>query len=125
MLEIKTTLVYDAHDAKGEVVELPEDTIKAVDDFVLASGCRSEGARERSFMYSEGVCTIPLDMKDEKHKYFCVATAGCRQNKTGVPCKGGDVATRTRNFCAIYTPCLLYTSPSPRDKRQSRMPSSA
>ena len=25
----------------------------------------------------------------------------------------------------IYGPCLLYTSPSPRDKRQSRMPSSA
>ena len=26
---------------------------------------------------------------------------------------------------AVYTICLLYTSPSPRDKRQSRMPSSA
>ena len=25
----------------------------------------------------------------------------------------------------VYRPCLLYTSPSPRDKRQSRMPSSA
>ena len=25
----------------------------------------------------------------------------------------------------IYNDCLLYTSPSPRDKRQSRMPSSA
>ena len=25
----------------------------------------------------------------------------------------------------LYTACLLYTSPSPRDKRQSRMPSSA
>ena len=25
----------------------------------------------------------------------------------------------------VYEPCLLYTSPSPRDKRQSRMPSSA
>ena len=25
----------------------------------------------------------------------------------------------------LYRPCLLYTSPSPRDKRQSRMPSSA
>ena len=24
-----------------------------------------------------------------------------------------------------FIPCLLYTSPSPRDKRQSRMPSSA
>ena len=28
-------------------------------------------------------------------------------------------------LAAIYRPCLLYTSPSPRDKRQSRMPSSA
>ena len=27
--------------------------------------------------------------------------------------------------CALSTFCLLYTSPSPRDKRQSRMPSSA
>ena len=26
---------------------------------------------------------------------------------------------------ALVTSCLLYTSPSPRDKRQSRMPSSA
>ena len=25
----------------------------------------------------------------------------------------------------LTLPCLLYTSPSPRDKRQSRMPSSA
>ena len=25
----------------------------------------------------------------------------------------------------LFSPCLLYTSPSPRDKRQSRMPSSA
>ena len=29
-----------------------------------------------------------------------------------------------RNFCVIRT-CLLYTSPSPRDQRGSRMPSSA
>ena len=28
-------------------------------------------------------------------------------------------------YCAVSHPCLLYTSPSPRDKRQSRMPSSA
>ena len=27
--------------------------------------------------------------------------------------------------CFINNACLLYTSPSPRDKRQSRMPSSA
>ena len=28
-------------------------------------------------------------------------------------------------FIKLFTYCLLYTSPSPRDKRQSRMPSSA
>ena len=28
-------------------------------------------------------------------------------------------------YCGKYKRCLLYTSPSPRDKRQSRMPSSA
>ena len=28
-------------------------------------------------------------------------------------------------FFALIIICLLYTSPSPRDKRQSRMPSSA
>ena len=28
-------------------------------------------------------------------------------------------------FCGPFKDCLLYTSPSPRDKRQSRMPSSA
>ena len=28
-------------------------------------------------------------------------------------------------FDILSSPCLLYTSPSPRDKRQSRMPSSA
>ena len=31
---------------------------------------------------------------------------------------------KNRSFRLLY-PCLLYTSPSPRDKRQSRMPSSA
>ena len=32
---------------------------------------------------------------------------------------------RMRNWIAGYITCLLYTSPSPRDKRKSSMPSSA
>ena len=35
---------------------------------------------------------------------------------------------KVKRWCVRSTPfqgCLLYTSPSPRDKRQSRMPSSA
>ena len=33
--------------------------------------------------------------------------------------------TLERSFVEEKNNCLLYTSPSPRDKRQSRMPSSA
>ena len=36
-----------------------------------------------------------------------------------------NVAFHDRPSAAGSSPCLLYTSPSPRDKRQSRMPSSA
>ena len=36
----------------------------------------------------------------------------------------GDIADRKFIF-DLFETCLLYTSPSPRDKRQSRMPSSA
>ena len=32
---------------------------------------------------------------------------------------------KLNDFFGYLTTCLLYTSPSPRDKRQSRMPSSA
>ena len=46
------------------------------------------------------------------------------------PGAGGAVAARTAAGVAadgytLYMPCLLYTSPSPRDRQKSRMPSSA
>ena len=37
----------------------------------------------------------------------------------------GHIETWDENIEALINACLLYTSPSPRDKRQSRMPSSA
>ena len=37
----------------------------------------------------------------------------------------GDTPTYLTFDIDCLDPCLLYTSPSPRDKRQSRMPSSA
>ena len=44
--------------------------------------------------------------------------------------KGVDQTLTAKRHAAVadylkVNPCLLYTSPSPRDKRQSRMPSSA
>ena len=39
---------------------------------------------------------------------------------------GGAPSTKFEiSYNSDGSPCLLYTSPSPRDKRQSRMPSSA
>ena len=48
--------------------------------------------------------------------------------------KGNEILLQQRSASKYHSPCLwantvctclLYTSPSPRDKRQSRMPSSA
>ena len=48
------------------------------------------------------------------------------------PCSRTSLPDASPNFCILDVQqlarspdCLLYTSPSPRDKRQSRMPSSA
>ena len=85
-----------------------EGTIKAVHDFVVVNGYRREGARERSFMYSLGVSTVPLDPKDEKRKYFCLSPAGCCQSMMAVLCEGGDLPTRTSNCCGLCTAMEKY-----------------
>ena len=39
--------------------------------------------------------------------------------------RGDFDQAKARNQLPSYIPCLLYTSPSPRDRQKSRMPSSA
>ena len=46
-------------------------------------------------------------------------------SKGVVPSKKRKKSTAQNNLTQSKKLCLLYTSPSPRDKRQSRMPSSA
>ena len=48
-----------------------------------------------------------------------------RAKKIDIPMviAGKDVYTKTK--VKLHPPCLLYTSPSPRDRQKSRMPSSA
>ena len=48
-------------------------------------------------------------------------SAGGGGGNTGAP----TGLTATGGIISDYTTCLLYTSPSPRDQRGSRMPSSA
>ena len=45
--------------------------------------------------------------------------------QVGDPATGKPIGETKANLASAIEGCLLYTSPSPRDKRQSRMPSSA
>ena len=51
---------------------------------------------------------------------LCPKVVSDRQNAGRMPSK-----RRFLHFCPIIENCLLYTSPSPRDMRRTRMPSSA
>ena len=53
-----------------------------------------------------------------------------KKDKEWIPLTWNETSLKVKEFAGGLRslgikPCLLYTSPSPRDKRQSRMPSSA
>ena len=61
-----------------------------------------------------------------KNDLFLIANRSFEDNSQGVwEFPGGKVEENETFTSALVRDCLLYTSPSPRDKRQSRMPSSA
>ena len=68
------------------------------------------------FPQGEGVGRIGLAAYDAKTIYAIV------DNQDSRPSDRKEVLSLTKQD---FETCLLYTSPSPRDKRQSRMPSSA
>ena len=106
VLVITPTLVYDM---KGEVYALLADIVLAVDHFTVPDGYKTEGSCERSFMYSLGDYVVALEEEDGEHKYFCLADATCRKNKTTVPCKKGDRSNvNTHRKGKILSICVLY-----------------
>ena len=76
-------------------------------------------------------------MEDDNKIYLFDTTLRDGQQTTGVNFSVSDKMTLAKNLDELgidyieggwpgaNPTCLLYTSPSPRDKRQSRMPSSA
>ena len=61
------------------------------------------------------------------HTYTATAS---QTTFSGAGAEGTTLSYKDSNYVDVYQNgvklgCLLYTSPSPRDKRQSRMPSSA
>ena len=86
---------------------------------------------------STGVVGKPLLKKLIENGHNVYALSRSEENNKilesqGVSVISGNVLTSNLidqfeniDIDAIFHVCLLYTSPSPRDKRQSRMPSSA
>ena len=76
-------------------------------------------------------------MKDFKNKVAVITGAGSgmgRELAIELASAGANIAlvevneetlNETADFLKKYNVCLLYTSPSPRDPKSSRMPSSA
>ena len=86
-----------------------EDLQLPVLEFELALvGLSFEGRRELDFL---AVCEADTALA------LCKAAAHSQRRPL--------ILYQIHNPDRLCGPCLLYTSPSPRDKRQSRMPSSA
>ena len=71
----------------------------------------------------------PLMTNEVKAEEFCIQSIAnpCKPEVSEMPEQAKRRAERILDSdnCALYTYCLLYTSPSPRDAQLSRMPSSA
>ena len=77
-------------------------------------GCRNAGI------------PVPGEIIEKAKKYIY----SCKNNDGGISYSYNNrgssrPAITAAALAALFNACLLYTSPSPRDKRQSRMPSSA
>ena len=81
-------------------------------------------------MYTMGT-VLRYGSAEQKQRYLPgIASGDLRLQAFGVtePTTGSDTTqlkTRAEKQGDQYVVCLLYTSPSPRDQRGSRMPSSA
>ena len=76
-------------------------------------------------LYRSAFNPIIAEAHDACHGLYDATTGDTLvQGKSGLPVFVGAMAFAVRAAMRAAG-CLLYTSPSPRDKRQSRMPSSA
>jgi len=64
----------------------------------------------------------PLPEQTKKYFYICQEKLGMVPNVLQAHAFDID---KLNAFTGLYNTCLLYTSPSPRDVEESRMPSSA
>ena len=88
--------------------------------FGMLTDLRKEGVLPRRYLELALVAVSKINACD-----YCVAHHAPFLTVEGVTPAGAENILQYEDHPEFDDICLLYTSPSPRDKRQSRMPSSA
>ena len=102
------------------VAALNMDMVGRLEDKLVLQGIGSSDAWPRIIERKNVVVGLPLKLSDDTD----LPTDATSFYQSGVPI----LSAFTGSHSDYHTPrdtCLLYTSPSPRDQRGSRMPSSA
>ena len=94
--------------------------------FLMPSSDNPQYWEDRIAEYKEGkdVYKFSIDTGRKYHKIVQTCSDGAQSVHAFVDKNTGELY-KAASWKAPAKDCLLYTSPSPRDKRQSRMPSSA
>ena len=74
---ITPKLVYQINGETKHVYDVPAETTKAIDDFVVPEHYRREGAREASFMHSLGAYCVSADKNNSSAVYHCLSSKVC------------------------------------------------
>ena len=125
-LETAIEAAWEARDTitpatTGEQREAIEDTLNALDGGGLRVAEKQDDGSWHVNQWAKKAVLLGFRIKDMEQQDGGPQGSGW-WDKVDSKFKGwGDNQWKAAGFRA----CLLYTSPSPRDKRQSRMPSSA
>ena len=113
------------------MLEYSEPVAKLIDEFKRLPGIGNKSAQRLAFhilrLPEDKVDNLVVALREVKEKIvFCSI---CNNLTDTDPCIFCSSTTRDKTqICIVEEPynfCLLYTSPSPRDRQKSRMPSSA
>ena len=111
-----------------------EDVDAIVDAIVEIPGCNAD---KTAYNYdvnatNNNACLTEMVLKDSISEFILtVGSQHAADQTTGIMTGGSDGAggewesVEVTSPSGLYNSCLLYTSPSPRDRTRSRMPSSA
>ena len=119
---LKTTMVYVTHD-QVEAMTLADKIVVLNQGRIEQIGTPIELYTKPANIFVAGFIGSPK-MNFVSGKGFDCATLGLRPEHI-IASKTGHGKDKPKWTGDVIMSCLLYTSPSPRDKRQSRMPSSA